>query len=404
MGAQASSRSDDMTARPCISAAEARRLFLGAQALLEPHGGDLLGLVERLGFVQLDSIRVVAHAHDLTLLARRPSYRPAELAALTESQRSLFEGFTHDASLIPTRWYGWWKPRFMRDDARIRANAWWRSLLGDSCDAVCEHVLERIEREGPLGSADFEHPEKRGTWWSWKPQKAALDYLWRIGRLAVSGRVGFHKRYDLPERVLPAAHAAPAPDLRAWTEWACATAAERLAVFTPRELAGYFAHVDTATARRWCERAAAEERVVPVVVEAADGSAPQEAFATAEWQETWRALPEPAPGMRLLSPFDPILRDRDRALRRFAFDYRFEAFTPAPKRRYGYYVMPLLEGDRLVGRLDAKLHRARRVLEVKALHWEPGVKATKARRAALRGALERVAAFGGARDLEGPGV
>ena len=392
-----------------ITQGQARRLLLGAQGLLDDpaRGGgtqELLALIERLGFVQLDSIRVVAHAQDLTLLARLQSYRPEQLAALVETERSLFEGFTHDASLIPTRWYPWWKPRFRRDDGRIRNNAWWRSLLGESCDEVCAHVLERIEQEGALGSADFEHPEKRGTWWSWKPQKAALDYLWRTGRLAVSGRVSFHKRYDLPERVLPEAHAAPAPTAAAHRDWACAMAAERLSVFTPKELADYLHHVDAAVARRWCEVAAAEGRVVPATVESADGSPPQAAFAVAGWRDLLAGLPDAPRGIRLLSPFDPILRDRARALRRFHFDYRFEAFTPAPKRVYGYYVMPLLEGERLVGRVDAKLHRARRELEVKGVFWEPGVKATKARRAALDVALERVAAFGGARCVTRTGV
>lgn len=389
-----------------ITAAEARRLFLGAQALLDDPAqrsgpADLLDLVGRLGFVQLDSIRVVAHAHDLTLLARMAAYRPELLAQLAEGDRALFEGFTHDASLIPTASYRFWKPRFARDDARIRANAWWKGLLGDQCDAVCEDVLARIRAEGPLGSADFAHPEKRGTWWSWKPQKAALDYLWRTGRLAVSGRVAFHKRYDLPERVLPAAHAEPAPTPAAAREWACSMAAERLAVFTPRELAGYLAFADTAAARTWCDRAVSEGRAVPAVVESADGSPPQAAYAVADWQHRLRTLPEAPATLRVLSPFDPILRDRDRALRRFGFDYRFEAFTPAAKRVHGYYVMPLLEGERLVGRVDAKLHRSRGVLEVKSLAWERGVRATKARRAALEAALGRVAALGGATEIEG---
>jgi hypothetical protein len=105
--------------------------------------------------------------------------------------------------------------------------------------------------------------------------------------------------------------------------------------------------------------------------------------------------------MRLLAPFDPIIRDRDRALRRFGFDYRFEAFTPEPKRQYGYYVLPILEGERLVGRLDPKLHRERGVLEIKGLWWEPGVKETKAQKKALREAMEAMAAWLGAEDVIG---
>jgi hypothetical protein len=115
-------------------------------------------------------------------------------------------------------------------------------------------------------------------------------------------------------------------------------------------------------------------------------------------------LPDPPAGTRLLSPFDPVLRDRARGLRRFGFDYRFEAFTPEPKRIYGYYVLPILEGDRLVGRLDPKFHRDQGLLEVRGLWWEPGIRTTKARLRRLRAALERLAAFVGAEDLQVPGI
>ena len=390
-----------------MPASAARRLFLGAQGLLAPApGGDrpaLLRLIRRLGFVQIDTIHVIERAQHLTLFSRMPGYRPEQLQTLAEQDRAVFEAFTHDASLVPTEWYEHWRPRFRRDHVRIRANRWWQSLLGERCDEVCAHVLERIEQEGPLGSADFDHPERRGPWWGWKPQKAALDYLWRSGRLAVAGRVSFHKRYDLPERVYPEAHARPEPAPEAHEEWACSEAAERLCVFTPKELADYFAAVDAATAKGWCDRAGKSGRVVPVMVESADGAEPRPAFAVAGWETTLRELPDPVSEIRLLSPFDPILRDRARALRRFGFDYRFEAFTPEPKRVYGYYVLPLLERDRLVGRLDAKLHRGEGVLEVKGLWWEPGVRATKGRTRALGRALERLAGFLGARDVVGVG-
>jgi uncharacterized protein YcaQ len=114
------------------------------------------------------------------------------------------------------------------------------------------------------------------------------------------------------------------------------------------------------------------------------------------------ALPEPLDRTRLLCPFDPILRDRTRALRRFGFDYHFEAFVPEPKRQYGYFVLPILEGDRFVGRLDPKFHRDRGLLEIKGLWWEPGIKATKARKRGLDEALERLAAFVGAEEVRLP--
>jgi uncharacterized protein YcaQ len=396
-----------MTTPPHISASAARRLFLGAQGLLDDPARratvpSLQSLIEKLGFVQVDTINVVARAHDLTLFTRLDGYRPEQLRKLLEDKRSLFEGFTHDASAIPTAWFEHWKPRFRRDRERIHAHAWWQHhFRGTDGARVVQDVKARIEREGPLKSSDFEHPEKRGPWWGWKPQKAALDFLWRSGELMVPRREGFQKLYDLTERVLPDRHALPCPEPTEHLEWACATAAERLGLFTPKELAEFWASIEAAEAKAWCDRAVKAGRIVPVAVEGADGDA-RPAFALAGWETRLAGLPDPPERTRLLCPFDPVLRDRARALRRFGFDYRFEAFVPEPKRQFGYFVLPILEGERLVGRLDPKLHRDRGLLEIKGLWWEPGIKATKARKRGLEDALERLAAFVGAESIEVP--
>ncbi len=392
---------------PVISAAEARRLFLGAQSLLDDPTrrattASLQSLIERLGFVQIDTINVVARAHDLTLFTRLDGYRPELLKRLLEDKRSLFEGFTHDASAIPTAWFPHWKSRFARDRERIHAHAWWQyHFRGTDGAQVVRDVKARIADEGPLKSSDFEHPEKRGPWWGWKPQKAALDFLWRSGELMVRRREGFQKVYDLTERVLPEGHARPCPERADHIEWACRSAAERLWVFTPKELAEFWASLEAPEAKAWCAAEAKAGRLAAVSVEGSDGDC-RPAFALPDWEGRLAKLPSPPERTRLLCPFDPILRDRARALRRFGFDYRFEAFVPEPKRQYGYFVLPILEGDRLVGRLDPKLHRDRGLLEVKGLWWEPGIKATKARRRALEDALARLAAFVGATEVQAP--
>src|SRR5205823_4820134 len=243
-------------------------------------------------------------------------------------------------------------------------------------------------------SQDFEHERRgaSGAWWDWKPQKAALELLWMTGELMVARRAGFQKVYDLTERVLPAAHAAPRPDARAHIEWACRTALERLLIATPKELAEFWDAVDVSQAKTWCAEAVRAGRLTPVLVEAADGTPPRASFAVVDWAQRLERLPAPPARTRLLSPFDPVLRDRARARRLFGFDYRFEAFVPAPQRQYGYYVLPVLEGDRLVGRLDAKFDRRAGLLNVRRLDWEPGVRATARRRKELTRALERLAA------------
>ena len=193
---------------------------------------------------------------------------------------------------------------------------------------------------------DFEDTrgeEADRTWWGWKPEKAALEYLWRTGEAAVAGRVNFHKIYDLAERVLPEAHAAPRPGEDEHLDWACGTALDRLGVATAEEVASFWRAVPLDRARAWCARAAAAGEIEAVRVEVVDGSS-RNAYAVPDWESRAAALP-PAPSrIRLLSPFDPILRDRRRTLRLFGFDYRLEAFVPAPKRQYVYYVLPILEG------------------------------------------------------------
>jgi hypothetical protein len=397
---------------PRVSAAQARLLLMGAQGLLSDPAraattAAVFDLVRRMGFVQLDSISYVERAHHLTLSSRLHAYRREHLARLLERDRSLFEHWTHDASAVPTEWFVHWKPRFARAAARIRANGWWRERMGADAERIVEAVRARIQSEGPLRSQDFEHERGQvSAWWGWKPQKAALEYLWHTGELVVVRREKFQKVYDLTGRVFPEQHRAPAPAEEEHTEWACSTALERLVVATPKELADFWAAIEPARARGWCERAEREGRIMPVLVEPLDDGAsrPRPAYALPDWGRRLKRLPEPPPMTRLLSPFDPVLRDRGRALRLFGFDYRFEAFVPEPQRKFGYYVLPVLEGDRLVGRVDPKFERAEGLLKIRRVYWEPGVRATRGRVKGLREAAERLARFVGAEGVGWPGA
>jgi uncharacterized protein YcaQ len=395
---------------PVITAEEARLLLMGAQGLLEDPARPITPIVlrkviERMGFVQLDSINVVERAHHLTLFSRMDNYRHEHFTTLLEKSRSLFEHWTHDASAIPLRWFAYWKPRFEAARKRMMNNGWWRERIGQEPVKIIDEVRERIRVEGPLRSQDFEH-ERNGessAWWGWKPQKAALEFLWSSGELMVARRDGFQKVYDLTERVFPAEHAAPRPDEREHIEWACSTAMERLVIATPKELAEFWNAIDIARAKAWCEEAARQGRIIPVSVEsAADAANTRQSFAAFDWRAKLRRLPAPPERMRLLSPFDPVLRDRARARRLFGFDYRFEAFVPGPKRHYGYYVLPILEGDKLVGRLDPKFERREGLLNILKVYWEPGVRVTRKRQKSLERAVEDLARFIGAKQIALP--
>lgn len=379
----------------------ARRLFLDRHALAEPPSGPATGqalhdLIRRIGFVQVDSINTVARAHDMILWSRRQSYRPAALKRLLERDRSLWEHWTHDASILPVGLHGVWQHRFARDETRLHKN--WKRWFCEGYEAQFDSILDRIARDGPVGTADVGEGELRGKggWWDWHPSKTALEWLWRTGRIAVTRREGFAKIYDLTERVIPEAHRTPVP-AESVTDWACRTALGHLGFGTSGEIAAYWNAVGSEAARRWCQEALARGEIVEAEVEGAQGQR-RKVFIFPDSLEA--APPEPSPRLRLLSPFDPALRDRDRAEFLFGFHYRIEVFVPEPKRIYGYYVFPVLEGDRLVGRIDVKAFRDAGALRVKAFWPEAGVSLTKARMAKLEAELDRLARFAGCGRVE----
>ena len=379
----------------------ARRLFLTRHALTEAPVGPASGqalqeLIERIGFVQVDSINTVARAHDMILWSRRQSYRPPALKRLLEKDRSLWEHWTHDASILPARLHGVWQHRFQRDAVRLEAN--WRRWFRDGYEAQFDSILNRIAKDGPVGTADVGEGEVRGKggWWDWHPSKTALEWLWRTGRLAITRRDGFAKIYDLTERVIPEVHrtAVPAEDI---CDWACRTALRHLGFGTSGEIAAYWNAIGPVVAKGWCQAALARGEIVEAEVEGAGGRR-RKVFTFLDFLDD--LPPEPTPRLRILSPFDPALRDRDRAEFLFGFHYRIEVFVPEPKRVYGYYVFPVLEGDRLVGRIDTKAFRDAGSLRVKAFWPEAGVRLTKARRARLEAELDRLARFAGCDRVE----
>ncbi|MCT4556002.1 MAG: winged helix DNA-binding domain-containing protein [Pelagimonas sp.] len=382
--------------------ASARRLFLHAHALAEPpqgpgKGQDLLDLITRLGFVQVDSVRTIERAHHMILFARRPAYRPQALAPLLERDRTLFEQWTHDAAVIPTAFYPYWQLRFDkgREKLRERWEKWRREGFADKFDAV----LDQIRDHGPCGSADVGADEARskGGWWDWHPSKTALEYLWRAGDLAVCHRENFRKVYDLSDRVIPVEHRWR-PSEEDSVDWLCRAALDRLGFATQGELAAFWDTISPARAGIWVKQALERGEIIPVEIELHDGSW-RKSVAYPDILERIAAAPTPPGRMRVLSPFDPALRDRKRAERLFGFHYRIEIFVPEAKRVYGYYVFPLLEGDRLVGRIDMSADRKAGALVVRALWPERGIRWGQGRQARLEAELTRVLRFAGLEEV-----
>ena len=380
---------------------QARRIFLDRHLLSdapqgEAKGDALLEVIRQLGFVQLDSINTVARAHDLILWSRRPRYRPKALKAVYENDRQLFEHWTHDAAVIPLEFYPQWHLRRTRDAQRLKAR--WSKDRRDGFEAQFQTVLDHIRDHGACCSSDVGKDEKRGSggWWDWHPSKTALEYLWRSGALTVVGRDGFKKRYDLTERVLDQQLYDPtyAPDVAATIHWCCDQALERLGFATHGELAAFWAHVSPAEAKAWCLAERAAGRLEEITITNADGST-KITYARPGIDQDAAIDKAPSNRLRILSPFDPALRDRKRAKLLFGFDYRVEMFVPEPQRIYGYYVFPILQGGRLVGRVDMKAFRDADTLRVRALWPEPGVKWSDARQSAFEAEIHRMTRLAG---------
>ena len=338
----------------------------------------------------------MARAHDLILFARRPAYRPTHLQRLYEKNRALFEHWTHDAAVIPMAFYPHWRLRFDRDAALLKKR--WRNWRRDGFEARFDTVLRHIRDHGPVSSADVGKDEQKssGGWWDWHPSKTALEYLWRSGALMVTGRRGFQKVYDLTERVIDTAllHSNQLPSAEETIDWCCAAALDRLGFASSGELAGFWDTVTPAEAKEWCAKELSSGRLIEVEIASVSGAS-RRSFMRPELLESCANQPDLPGRTRVLSPFDPALRDRKRAERLFGFHYRIEIFVPEAKRTYGYYVFPLMEKDRLIGRVDMKAFRDRDRLVVRKLWPERGVRWSPARTRRLEAELTRITRLAG---------
>jgi uncharacterized protein len=377
-----------------LSLAEARALLLAAQGLdrvgaRRATKDGVRAVIRRMGVLQIDTIHVVARSPYLVLWSRLGAYEPVWLDELLAEGR-IFEYWAHEASFLPIEDYPLFRRR-MRDTGSLGwkySHAWMTENRG-----TVRKIRAHLRAHGPVRAADFARADgKGGGWWGWKPEKRALEYLFSAGELMIARRERFQRVYDLRERVLPGWNEARPPSAAATHRALAANAVRALGVATARWAADYYrmSLAETAAAIKSLVR---DGELLPARIESVAG----EAFLHRDHGPTLAAIRR---GHRpshttLLSPFDPIVWDRKRALALFGFDYRIECYTPAPKRRYGYYTLPILDGDRLVGRLDAKAHRVAGLFEVKSLHIEEGVAIDAALAERIAGAIQACAAWHG---------
>ena len=354
-----------------VSLEFARRIALHAQLLGErpvlPDGKEgVAQTIERLGYVQIDTISVVQRAHHHTLWTRRPDYDPKMLHELQAVDRRVFEYWGHAASYLPMADYRFYLPRMRSFRAPVKS---WEKYFIEKHEHLTGPVLKRIQQEGPLSSKDFKPPPgmKRGEWWDWKPAKGALEVLFWRGELMVAERRSFQRVYDLTERVLPSDVDTRSPEDDELGRFLVHRGLAAYGVARQKEIREHIHGAERKVINQSIADMVEASEVIPVKIEEVDG---------ADYYALPKMLEQSADLKRLdwrvwfLSPFDNLVIQRERIKHLFAFDYTLECYLSAAKRKYGYFSLPILWGEQFVGRLDPKADRKNKVLIIRNLVFE----------------------------------
>ena len=378
---------------PHLSLADARNLHLAAQGLLnkprrQASLEDIPATISRMSLLQIDTINIVARSPYLVLFSRLGNY-PAQWLDESLARGELMEYWAHEACFMPRSDFRLIRHRMLAPEKM----GWkYKDAWMQEHEAEIAQLIQHIHDKGPVRSADFEHPRKGASgWWEWKPHKRHLEGLFTAGKVMVIERRNFQRVYDLTHRVMPDWD--DERDLVSQTEAEIImldNSARSLGIFREQWLADYYRLKRPALAA-WREARAEQQQIIAVHVEKLGNL----------WlHDDLLPLLERALAGKLtvthsavLSPFDPVVWDRKRAEQLFDFSYRLECYTPAPKRQYGYFVLPLLHRGQLVGRMDAKMHRQTGILEVISLWLQEGIKPTTMLQKGLRQAITDFASW-----------
>jgi uncharacterized protein YcaQ len=362
--------------------ADARRIALAAQGFARPRPEtvgtrQITGALHRMRILQIDSVNVFSRSHYMPLFARLGAYDTTLLDKLAFSRRPKWaESWAHVASLVPVD--DWPLLQFRRDALRDKyGNDDWAAAN----QPLLQWLRDELAARGPLRPAEIEHDARsgsRGSWWGWDDVKNGLERLWLFGDVAIAGRRGFERRYALASDVLPpSAFETTVPRQMAIAELV-RRAAVAYGVATAADLADYWRIRDRPAVMAAVHDLVDAGELIPVQVEGWQvAGRPAKA-----WLHRDAARPRRVDATAILTPFDPVVWFRDRAERLFDFDYRIEIYTPAPQRRFGYYSLPVIVGDDVVGRVDLKADRASSALRVQSAWWEHGAPPDAAERLA----------------------
>lgn len=349
---------------------------------------DVRSIIRQMHVLQIDTIHIIARSPYLVLWSRLGDYDPRWLDELL-AETALFEYWSHAACFLPIEDYPLYRS-LMVNKLSWNEKRWgaWLTTNAKLVDGLLTHIREN----GPVRSSDFERTDgQQSGWWNWKEEKVALEGLWTRGDLMVAKRHNFQRIYDLRERVVPDWDDAHAPDVDTIYETYVLNTVKALGVTKATWVADYF-RMYKKIALPTLEKLAKSGQLQTVEVEGwktpgyihPDNLKQVEAAAAGQI---------PVSKTTFLSPFDPLVWDRERASDLFNFDYKIEVYTPAPKRKYGYFTLPILYKNKLIGRLDPKAHRKEGLFEVKAVHLEPGVVVDDAMVAEIKAALKACATW-----------
>lgn len=364
-----------------ISRNEAAQIVLNAQLLngnpkLSKGKRGTAWIIYKLGYIQIDTISVINRAHHHILWTRNNNYSEKHLHDLQTKDKLIFEYWTHAMSFIPMEDYRYSLPRMINFK---KPKSKWLKYRFNQSKKYFDFVLDRIKSEGQLSSSDFENDtgKKRGTWWDWKPTKTALEYLFWQGDLMISERKNFQKFYDLRERVIPVNIDTTMPSTKELSRYFIKHALTSLGIASEREILKYMQPGKSTVSDLQIVDKASMKKTIDELHENGDIIS---IFVENDHKIVNYALPETIHGtidrrkqeshIHLLSPFDNLIIQRGRTKRLFNFDYAIECYLPPSKRKFGYFVLPVLWNNKFVGRLDPKADRQNDTLIINNLVFE----------------------------------
>jgi uncharacterized protein YcaQ len=327
---------------------------------------DVLSIIEKLGYIQIDTISIIERAHKHVLWTRFPDFKNEMLDDLIDKEKKIFEFWDHAAAYLPMKYFRFSLNRKIRYAKKYREWA-------IKNKKIIKYVRDKIHSEGPKQSRDFEHPAKRSIWWDWKPTKDALEYLFHTGELMVKARKGFQKVYDLTERILPVNIDTRIPTAEELSEHLILKSINAGGIVSTSEMT-YLRHHDPKATSSVINMMTEKKEITPVKIHM---GAKEEYFTTPNILKQLSCSRQAEKQIHILSPFDNLVIQRKRLKNLFGFDYVIECYLPSHKRKFGYFCLPLLHGNEFIGRLDAKADRKTGMFRIINIFWESSMNKKK---------------------------